>query len=40
MTATNALGDVEVLGLDGERVPLGRLWQERPLVLVFVRHFG
>ena len=24
----------------GERVELGALWKERPVVLVFIRHFG
>ena len=26
--------------LDGGPVPFGRLWQERPVVVVFLRHFG
>jgi len=35
-----ALGNVQVLALDGSRVGLASLWRERALVLVFVRHFG
>jgi hypothetical protein len=35
-----SIGEVEVLGIDGERVRLSSLWMERALVLVFVRHFG
>ncbi len=34
------LGDLSVLDLDGRSVRLGELWRERPIVLVFVRHFG
>ena len=26
--------------LDGGPVPFSRLWQERPVVVVFLRHFG
>ena len=25
---------------DGELHPLGELWSEKPIVLVFLRHFG
>lgn len=32
--------NVEVLLHTGERVPLSRLYEERPLVLVFLRHCG
>lgn len=35
-----ALADVEVLDLEGHPVRLGGLWAERPVVLVFLRHFG
>jgi hypothetical protein len=37
---TDALADAEVLALDGSKVRLGTLWAERPVVLVFLRHFG
>lgn len=30
----------EVEALDGTRVRLGTLWRARPVVLVFLRHFG
>jgi hypothetical protein len=26
--------------LDGNELPLGTLWAEKPVVLAFVRHFG
>lgn len=32
--------DVDVLLSTGERVPLRSLYEERKLVLVFLRHFG
>ncbi len=35
-----ALGDVTALGESGAPVRLGTLWAARPVVLVFVRHFG
>ena len=35
-----ALGDVTALDLEGRVQRLGSLWQERPAVIVFVRHFG
>ena len=34
------LSAVTVKGLDGEVVALGSLWQEHPVVLVWLRHFG
>ena len=34
------LADVVVLDLDGEEVRVGSLWEERPAVLVFLRHYG
>lgn len=36
----DAIRDIEIYGDDGETVRLGELWRERPVVLVFVRHFG
>jgi hypothetical protein len=35
-----AAAATEVEDLDGERHRLGSLWRERPVVLVFLRHFG
>ena len=34
------LAKVEVLDTEGRPHALGALWGERPVVLVFVRHFG
>jgi hypothetical protein len=34
------LAATPVLDLAGAPVPLGTLWRERPVVLVFLRHFG
>jgi hypothetical protein len=38
-TATKLAG-IELADWRGEPVRLGTLWQERPVVLVFIRHFG
>lgn len=40
MSVARALEDVTALDVEGNAVRLGDLWQERPAVLVFVRHFG
>ena len=40
MNVTGRLTDVSVLDTDGKEVRLGTLWQEQPVVLVFVRHYG
>lgn len=34
------LEDLTALDLDGESVRLGDLWKKKPVVLVFLRHFG
>ncbi len=34
------LSRLELLDHAGQPVRLGDLWSERPLVLVFLRHFG
>ena len=34
------LAPLAVLGEGGADVTLGSLWETRPIVLVFVRHFG
>ena len=31
---------VELAGTDGRRHRLGDFWAERPVILVFLRHFG
>jgi hypothetical protein len=38
-TATKLAG-IELADWRGTPVRLGTLWQERPVVLVFIRHFG
>ena len=40
MSIVERLQDVAALDLDGREVRLGSLWRERPVVLVFLRHFG
>jgi hypothetical protein len=32
--------EMQVTLADGSRRQLGEFWKERPLVLVFLRHFG
>ncbi len=34
------LADSEVADVDGKKVRLGDLWKERPVLLVWLRHFG
>jgi hypothetical protein len=34
------LEDMELPGADGGRHRLGDYWVERPVILVFLRHFG
>jgi hypothetical protein len=34
------LAGIELRDWTEEPVTLGSLWQERPVVLVFIRHFG
>jgi hypothetical protein len=40
MKLATKLSGIELEDWRGERVRLGSLWQERPVVLVFLRHFG
>ncbi len=40
MDISDALSNLELAGVDGDRVRLGDLWETRPVVLVFLRHFG
>ena len=40
MRVSTRLSDIELSDWQGEKVRLGSLWQERPVVLVFIRHFG
>ena len=34
------LSDIELSDWQGQPVRLGSLWADRPVVLVFIRHFG
>ena len=34
------LADIVLEDADGREVRLGTLWEERPAVLVFLRHYG
>lgn len=40
MSLSHELDDLTALDPEGTPVRLGELWRERPVVLVFVRHFG
>lgn len=40
MEAAKELEGLVLSDADGAPVRLGSLWQERPVVLVFIRHFG
>jgi hypothetical protein len=40
MRLTTRLGAIELEDWKGDRIRLGTLWEERPVVLVFIRHFG
>jgi hypothetical protein len=40
MRLTTRLSPIELEDIDGERIRLGALWQDRTVVLVFIRHFG
>ena len=40
MRLATRLADLELATDRGETVRLGGLWAERPVVLVFIRHFG
>ncbi len=40
MSLAEALAPIAVTDPDGREVVLGSLWKDRPVVLVFIRHFG
>jgi hypothetical protein len=40
MNTVKKISGIELSDWQGERVRLGDLWRERPIVLVFIRHFG
>jgi len=41
MTTANRLGPIDLEeSRTGKFIPIGSTWQDRPVVLVFLRHFG
>jgi len=40
MRTMEALEDITLPGADGHDVRLGELWQEQPVVLAWLRHYG
>jgi hypothetical protein len=40
MRNASALAEIEVLDPGGRARALGTLWRRKPVVLVFIRHFG
>ena len=40
MSLSDDLAPLSVLDVDSAEVPLASLWRDRPVVLVFIRHFG
>ncbi len=40
MRVATKLAGIELDDWSGEQQRLGAYWQERPVVLVFIRHFG
>lgn len=40
MRIATRLSGIELSDWTGEPVRLGSLWQDQPIVLVFIRHFG
>ena len=40
MSVADRLTGIEVLDAEGSPVRLGALWAERPVLLLFIRHFG
>ncbi len=40
MKLATKLSGIELSDWRGEKVSLGSFWKERPVVLVFIRHFG
>jgi hypothetical protein len=37
---TAAIEDIELLDVNGDSVRLGSLWEDGPVVLVWLRHYG
>jgi hypothetical protein len=40
MRVADRLAGIELADWRGERRRLGSFWEQRPVVLVFIRHFG
>ena len=40
MQLATRLSGIELTDWTGESVRLGSLWEDQPVVLVFIRHFG
>jgi hypothetical protein len=40
MRVADALAAAEVVATDGASRPLASLWQQRPALILWVRHFG
>lgn len=40
MNVAHTLAPVQAHDLEGNPVRLGTLWEDKPAVLVFLRHFG
>jgi len=40
MRIANKLSRIELSDWTGQQERLGAFWRERPVVLVFIRHFG
>lgn len=40
MSLADDLAPLSVIDPDAGEVALGSLWRDRPVVLVFIRHFG
>jgi hypothetical protein len=40
MRTVDRLSDIELINCDGRMERLGSLWEKKPAVLVFIRHFG
>lgn len=40
MRTAKKMSGIELSDWQGQRVRLETLWQEQPIVLVFIRHFG
>jgi hypothetical protein len=40
MHLSSRLSEIELAQWNGQPARLGELWRDRPVVLVFIRHFG